>query len=182
MPVACPACGVDGTETANQLLAGHFPDQTPPIPVAALARPPIAPRLNVALPAGVAPARTAPRPIAPMTRPLPSRAGTGSKEFSMGLGVLGAFLGAVVGAILVYAFFEWVGFRFPWSGVGIGALTGYGARLMGRGTHTTLGVIAGAIALAAIVGVFFLMYGGFFLFGIISIVLCVGVAYRLASE
>jgi len=99
----------------------------------------------------------------------------------MGLGVLGAFLGSVVGAVMVYAFFLWAHFRMPWSGTAIGVLAGYGARMLARGTDTTLGFIAGGIALATIVCVFYLMYGDFFLFGIISIVICVGFAYRIAS-
>jgi len=100
----------------------------------------------------------------------------------MGLGILGALLGAGLGAGLMFGFYEWAGFRFPLTGVGIGALAGYGARLLGRGTDTTLGVITGAIALASVFGTFYLMYGGFAIFNIISIVICVGVAYRLASE
>ena len=81
-----------------------------------------------------------------------------SGEFSMGLGILGAFLGAALGGGLVYGFYLWAGFRFPLSGVAIGALSGYGARLLARGTHTTLGIIAGVLALFSIVAVFYLIY------------------------
>ncbi len=185
-PVNCPVCGTDGTETANGLLAQHIPNQPPPLPMATLAAPSTgALRVNIppaplASRATTPPPLNAPRPIAPISSLAKPK--VQSKDFSMGLGVLGALIGAIVGGALVYAFYEWAGFRFPLSGVGIGALTGYGARLLGRGTHTTLGVIAGAIALATIVGVFYLIYGGFFFFGIISIVICVGVAYRIASE
>lgn len=190
-PVSCPACGTDGTQTANDLLAQQFPGQPPAIPTATLAKPPAAAgglRINAAPPPlastpATPPPLNTPRPIAPIA-PITSLAKpkVPSKDFSLGLGILGAFLGAVIGGIVVYAFFMWAGFRFPLSGVGIGALTGYGARLLGRGTDSTLGIIAGALALVTIVGVFYLMYGGFFFFGIISIVICVGVAYRLASE
>jgi hypothetical protein len=121
----------------------------------------------------------APKPIASLKSAVAPKV---QKEFSMGLGILGAILGAALGAGVTYVFFMWVGFRFPWTGVGIGALAGYGARLLGRGTDTTLGAIAAAIAGIAIVGVFYLMYGGFFMFGIISIIICIGVAYKLASE
>ena len=100
----------------------------------------------------------------------------------MGMGILGAFLGAALGGALVYGFFMLVHFRFPWSGIGIGALAGYGARWLARGTDTTLGIIAAVLAGVSIVGTFYVMYGDFFLFGIISIVICIGVAYRLASE
>jgi hypothetical protein len=192
MPVriTCPSCGVDGTDTANNLLTQHFPNQSPAIPVAMVAPLTNAPspvvsglRINAAAPPVVSapPPLNAPRPIAPV-KPLSIAPKAPSKDFNMGLGILGAFIGAILGGILVYGFYEWAGFRFPLSGIGIGALTGYGARLLGRGTHTTLGIIAGALALATIVGVFYLIYGEFFIFGIISIVICVGVAYRLASE
>lgn len=100
----------------------------------------------------------------------------------MGLGVFGAFLGAIVSGGIAYALFKWTGFRFPWSGIGIGALTGYGARLLGRGTDRKLGIVAAAVTLVTIVGVFYSMDGDLFLFEIISIIVSVGVAYRLASE
>ncbi|HEY1660784.1 MAG TPA: hypothetical protein VGI03_00045 [Verrucomicrobiae bacterium] len=184
-PVNCPSCGTDGTDTANGLLAQHYPNQPSALPMATLAAPAAGGlRVNTTRPpltsTAAPPPIHAPQPIAPISSLAQPK--TVSKDFSMGLGILGAFIGAIVGGALVYAFFEWVGFRFPLSGVGIGALTGYGARLLGRGTDTTLGVIAGALALVTIVGVFYLMYGEFFLFGIISMVICVGVAYRLASE
>lgn len=99
----------------------------------------------------------------------------------MGLGILGAFLGSSVGGALVYGFFMFAHFRFPLSGTAIGVLAGYGARMLARGTDTTLGFIAGGISLAVIVCVFFLMYGDFFILGIFSIVICVGFAYRIAS-
>jgi hypothetical protein len=127
------------------------------------------------------PLPSVPKPIAPI-KPVAAAKPKPSGEFSMGLGILGAFLGAVLGGALVFGFYKWAGFRFPLSGVGIGALSGYGARLMAHGTHTTLGIIAGALALFSILGVFYLMYGAFAIFSIISIIICVGVAYRLASE
>jgi hypothetical protein len=132
-------------------------------------------------PAKAPPPLTAPRTIAPV-QPLSTAPKAPGKDFNMGLGALGAFLGALIGGGLVYGFYRMVGFRFPLSGIAIGALAGYGARLLGRGTHATLGMIAGGLALVSIVGAFYLMYGDFFISGIISIVICVGVAYRLASE
>jgi len=180
--VSCPLCGVDGTETANQMLAQRSPAQVPPAPAAAPAAGGL--RINHAAPAAPAappPLPQAPRPISQL-QPLSTAPKAPSKDFSMGLGILGAFIGALVGSGLVYGFWLWAGFRFPLSGIAIGALAGYGARWIGRGTHTTLGIIAGALALLAIVGTFYLIYGEFFIFGIVSIVICVGVAYRAASE
>lgn len=187
MPFAvnCPVCGVDGTPVANQLLVEHFTDHPPP------PAPPAPGRVRINL-SGLAPAPlplssvSAPPPIsAPKSiAPIKPAAGPGAaaKEFNLGMGILGAFLGSALGGALVYGFFMLVHFRFPWSGIGIGALSGCGARWLARGTDTTLGIIAAVLAGASIVETFYLMYGDFFLFGIISIVICIGVAYRLASE
>jgi len=81
----------------------------------------------------------------------------------------------------MYAFYEWAGFRFPLLGVGIGVLTGYGAKLLSKGTENTLGVIAGVIALVTVVGTLYLMYGEFPIVSIISVIVSVSVAYRIAS-
>jgi hypothetical protein len=171
--VNCPVCGVDGTQSANDILSQTSSSQSPPIPLT-MAAPAAGLRINRPAPA---PSRADVPPPLP-SAPKPKQ----SKDFNMGLGILGAFLGALLGGGLVYGFYLWAGFRFPLSGVAIGALSGYGARLMARGTHTTLGIIAGALALFSIVGVFYLIYGGFAIFGIVSIVISTGVAYRLASE
>jgi hypothetical protein len=102
-------------------------------------------------------------------------------EFNLGMGILGAFLGAAVGVGAMYGFFEFAGFRFPLLGVGIGVLTGYGAKLLYKGTDNTLGIISGAIALIAVVGTLFLMYGTFPVISIISVAVSVSMAYRISS-
>jgi len=65
--------------------------------------------------------------------------------------------------------------------VGIGVLTGLGAKLLGRGTDSTLGYISGAIALVSVVGTLFLMYGTFPVISIISVAVSVSMAYRISS-
>jgi hypothetical protein len=105
-----------------------------------------------------------------------------SGQFSMPKGILGAVLGAGIGVALMVAFYTFVGVRFPLLGVGIGVLTGYGARLLYKGTHSTLGFISGGIALTAVVTTLYLMYGEFPLLSIISVIVSVSVAYRLASQ
>jgi hypothetical protein len=119
------------------------------------------------------------RPPAPLagkaSRPKPAGEG------NLGLGVLGARLGAGVGTGLMYGFFLLTGLRFPLLGVGIGALTGFGAKLLYKGTGSTLGIVSGAFALLAVVGVLFLIYGQFPVFNIISVVVSVSFAYRVAS-
>lgn len=185
MPYAinCPVCGTDGTPLANELLTQKFSQSVSPV-TAMVPPAPINPgKLSINRPPAAAvppPLSSPPRTISPISAPPKTKADP--KDFNMGLGILGAFLGAAIGGVLVYLFFMLAHFRFPLSGVGIGALAGYGARLLARGTDTTLGAIAGALAGLSIVGTFYLMYGGFAVFGIISIVICIGVAYRLASE
>jgi len=104
-----------------------------------------------------------------------------AEEFSLGRGVLGAVLGAGVGAGVMYGFFTWAGFRFPLMGTGIGALSGLGARMLARGTDSTLGIIAGAIALVATAGTLYLMFGDVAATFIISLAVSAYFAHRVAS-
>jgi hypothetical protein len=97
-------------------------------------------------------------------------------------GILGALAGAGVGIGAMFAFYALAGFRFPLLGVGIGILTGYGAKLMNKGGDSTLGYISGGIALAAVVATLFLMYGTFPLLSVISVAVSVSLAYRIASS
>ena len=99
----------------------------------------------------------------------------------MGLGILGAFLGAAVGGGLVYAFCYFTPYKFPATGTAIGVFAGLGARLLARGTDSTLGFIAGALALGSVAGTFFLIYGEFPLLGYFAAAFSVYFAYRFAS-
>jgi hypothetical protein len=190
--VNCPVCGVDGTPAANQLLTQHFAS-APAASAAPAAPAPMAVgglRINRPAPAAAPPPLFAnsagPLPLSgagapsPIRPPMKTPVGA-PKEFSLGLGILGAFLGSAVGGALVFGFYLWAQFRFPLTGTVIGVLAGMGARTLARGTDTVLGVIAGAFALVSVVGVFLLIYGGFFFLGIFSIVICVAFAYRIAS-
>jgi hypothetical protein len=107
---------------------------------------------------------------------------TTEDRFNMKKGVLGALLGAGAGIGLMFAFYTLAGFRFPLLGVGIGILTGFCAKFFYKGTDTTLGYISASIALAAVVGTLYLMYGTFPLMSIISVIVSASVAYRLASS
>jgi hypothetical protein len=173
--VNCPVCGADGTAAANVILA-----QTLCTPAAPAAASPI--RVNQA------------PPVLPPAVPLPPKISatsaasaaprTGSRStggFNWGFGVGGAFLGAGLGIGLMFVFFELAGFRFPLLGIGIGVLTGYGARLLFKGTHTWLGVISGAVSLVAVVLALYLMYGVFPIMSIISVIVSASVAFRIAS-
>ena len=107
---------------------------------------------------------------------------TGDDRFNMTKGVLGALLGAALGVGAMFAFYTFAGFRFPLLGVGIGVLTGFFAKMLFKGTDTTLGFISGGIALVAVVATLFLMYGEFPLMSIISVVISASVAYRIAAN
>jgi hypothetical protein len=74
------------------------------------------------------------------------------------------------------------GFRFPLLGVGIGMLTGYGAKLLYKGTANMLGIISAVVAMVAVVGTLYLMYGEFPIVSIISVLVSVSLAYRIASR
>jgi len=103
-------------------------------------------------------------------------------RFSLPRGIAGALVGAALGVAVMFGFYSLAGFRFPLLGVGIGVLTGYCARIGFKGTDSTLGYISGGIALAAVVGTLFLMYGEFPLMSIISVVISAVFAYRLAAN
>jgi hypothetical protein len=122
------------------------------------------------------------KPVSRPPPPLPEVSPAATVEFNLGLGILGALLGAGIGAGLMYGFYQLVGFRFPLLGVGIGLLTGYGARRLFKGTDSTLGIISAAVALLAVVGTLYLMYGEFPIMSIISVLVSVSVAYRIASQ
>lgn len=207
MVVNCPTCGADGTPAANDILLQVLPDPPPPLPVAiavesaaAPAPPPLPPiaaaapvsglRINRAAPApmaataGVAPLPAAPRPITAMRAPGIASAAVRPKpeaEYNLGLGILGAVVGAALGAGLMYGFFAMTDFRFPLMGTGIGALTGLGARILARGTDMTLGAIAGAIAFISTAGTLYLMFGDMAIAGIISMIVSVSFAFKIAG-
>jgi hypothetical protein len=90
-------------------------------------------------------------------------------------------LGAVLGAGLMYGFFLWADFRFPLMGTGIGVLAGLGARVLYKGTDMTLGVITAVIALFATAGTLYLMFGDLAGMFILSMIVSVSMAYKIAG-
>lgn len=165
-PVNCPACGADGTPAANALI---------PQPVVS---PPIAPppRPRTAMPSPAAPVR----PL-PTARPPTAAAKKPPVEFSLWQGTLGAFLGAGLGAILLIACAMGLGFLPPFSGLIVGVLAGCGARWFFKGTDNTLGLIAAAFALLFLGGTLVFLVGPTAIGSIISLVVCVVIAWRISS-
>lgn len=192
--VNCPVCNADGTETANGLLAQSFSSPPPPLTTSTAPPPVTANKLSIhreapapsAAPPALAPLRNTSTPppigaVAPLSTDKKPRS-QADGEFSLVRGIIGAVLGSAVGCGLLFAFWLWAHFRFPLMGIAVGAAAGYGARWLARGTDTTLGIITAVIATGSVFGTFFLMYGEFAIFNIISIVICASVAYRASSE
>jgi hypothetical protein len=172
--VACPICQRDGTVKANELLAqnavftpiGSAPapaaPATPPPPVAPANPPPGPPKLRVSA-ATEAKAVEAPPAIAPVMEPASPPAGrprVGSapivvggdpaKKPSFAMGLLGAFLGAMVGAFLYFIIYKTTGVRI-FLALGVGGLAGWWANLLSRGEGSKeLGGIAAVLTVAAV--------------------------------
>jgi hypothetical protein len=90
--VACPVCGVDGTTAANEMITQALVTQSE-------APPPLVTRLRPAS----APVH-AEAPARSLARPVPEISPKVSGEFNLGLGILGAFVGALVGVGAMYGF------------------------------------------------------------------------------
>lgn len=166
--IACPSCH------ARMIVPGQ------PVAAAtsaAIAPPPVMPS-SVSLAAG---ATTAPAPRPPVPGVRPPAPAKPKVQGNLGLGILGAFLGAGVGIGVMYAFYSLVGFRFPLLGVGTGILTALGARILFKGGDDKLGIIASGLALMAVVATLYLMYGEFPIVSIISVVISASMAYKIAS-
>jgi hypothetical protein len=199
--VSCPACGIDGTAMANGELTRALSDP-PRLRMAPIAQPAMAstPSVEAAAPSpgGLRLNRPAPAPVAPDPAPLPVTsepaaitavrplASTARKpkeagQYNLVLGIVGAVLGSALGAGLMYGFFLWADFRFPLMGTCIGVLTGLGARLLAKGTDTTLGAISGAVALVSTAGTLYFMFGDIAGAFIISMIVSVSFAYKIAG-
>lgn len=176
--VNCPACGADGTEKANNLLqeTGHAGEVLPVARLAVPAAPPPPPsapapmtpppatassglRINRAAPAHAAPAPSqAAAPVAPVavaprpglgmprrTEPAPVQPG------NFWLGILGGFLGVLVGSVIYYCIFKFTGYRIGLIGIAVGFLGGLGAHLLGKGEGSK--ELGGITAVLVIVGI-----------------------------
>ena len=176
--VACPICGADGTEKANAILRETIVHQIP-APPASLPQtpPPLAPepaRLRINIPSAGAPSPSAPPPIsplstapAPLSRPMTSVAQPAvpgaqtqpGRKPSFALGLLGALIGASVGAVIYFAIFKITGPFFMLRYVlalGVGGLTGWLAHVLGKGEGSK--ELGGLAALFTIIGILAAQY------------------------
>jgi hypothetical protein len=115
------------------------------------------------------PAAVAPPPIAPPSEAVsrPASAGTRfgavpaaeavepGKKPNFWMGLLGAFLGAFVGAALYYIIYKTTGFRL-FLAIGVGGLAGWLANLLGRGEGSK--ELGGLAAVFTVVGVLAAQY------------------------
>ena len=181
--VKCPICNTDGTAMANALLAQSAPPAIAPAPPSPPPPPPpISGGLRIthaAPPAMAAPAGLTAQAIAP---PLTGGKVKVAGEFNLGLGITGAVVGAALGAGLLLAFDHFAGFRFPLTGVVVGALSGYLGRLLGKGGNSTVGVVSAIVSAAAVSATLFMIYGEIPPITIISIVIGTSFAWRIASK
>jgi hypothetical protein len=165
MPFAvnCPLCGLDGTAKANVILQEKLSSQTaaaPPPPPP----PPLStqqPKLRIGGTGGStgAPAAIAPPPIAPrpMTagggiRPLAATAAEPAGKGNFTLGVVGAVAGGIVGMLIWFFIYKSTGLRLGILALGVGALTGYGSKWLGRCHSTSMGLVTAGCALLCIFG------------------------------
>lgn len=88
-----------------------------------------------------------------MARPTPAKTGAKYKKPpNFWLGMLGGFLGALMGAIIYYLIFRTTGYRIGLLAIGVGALAGWGAEFVGRGEGSKeLGFITAVMVLIGVV-------------------------------
>lgn len=168
--VSCPVCGLSGTDKANWIISHAAPPAPAPFaPIGSATSAPVAvpvtsaepakPRLVISRP-HAAPASAAPLPVASETsvpRPVPRRVVSPvtkkeppSSNTLFFRGVLGAFVGAMVGTGVWYGLAVATGYQIGIVAWGIGALTGLGARLLAGEGNTALGVVSAFFAMMAI--------------------------------
>jgi hypothetical protein len=157
--IKCPACHADATPLANAYIAETLAAAAVSSPtVTSTPPPPTEPAAGLRInrpPTSPAPAPIAPLPVASSVSTM-SAAVTPQKEEREGdgflKGVAGALIAALVGMFAWYMLIKITGYEIGYAAWGVGALTGFGARLLGASGSTKLGVLAGLFAFIAIIG------------------------------
>jgi hypothetical protein len=168
--ISCPACGLEGTDKANQLiqekLAQALAGQTPPRPRIRLATAAAPPPEEAA-----AASPSSPPPPPPSLRPQVARPAAGGvprrgvapaaapavpgRKPSFAMGLVGALAGALIGSAVYFVVLNFAGYGFLLKplALGVGALAGLGSRWLSRGEGSNeLGVITAVFVLAGILG------------------------------
>ena len=160
-PVSCPTCGVDGTAAGNVIIQQTLSSLAAPLVAAGGQSPtPDKPRMRLNIPTHSAPSLVAapsPQSVAVPAAPAPFDAGHTAKprpyppsEPSLFLGIVGAVVAGLIGMLAWYFICKSTGLKLRFLAIGVGCLTGYGARLFCRKPSTGLGVSAAIVALLII--------------------------------
>jgi len=150
--VNCPSCNADGTAAANDLITAQFAAAPPTAP-----SPRTSGRLRISLPTPAVTATVtndtpAPRPGA-FRQAAAAAALNPPKKSSFGMGLLGGFIGALVGAVIYFLVFKYTDWQFKLLAVGAGALAGWLAEYLGKGEGSKeLGGITAIFVLVGIIG------------------------------
>jgi hypothetical protein len=148
--VNCPVCGADGTAKANEILVSS----AAAIPIAASPKP-IGLRVRAVHPPAAAPvvaeesgsfqSGTLVQPmIAPFQKP--------EREPNFALGILGAALGGLIGMLVWYFAYKTTGNSLGFLAIVVGLLSGFGARLLGRHSGVSMGLLTALCAFICILG------------------------------
>jgi hypothetical protein len=139
------------------------------------------PPLNLAATPNIPPTLKGNSAVAATPKYLRTNQATASNNFM--LGILGAVIGAIVAIACMVGFYLATGLKFPLTGTLMGAVIGYGARLMYKGTSSSLGGVSAAVALVTIPSTLFLLFGpAALVLGLLSILVGTGMAFRIASN
>jgi hypothetical protein len=160
--VNCPVCNADGTAAANALIAAQLaaapPTVPPPPPIARISG---GLRINrhapepaaAAAPTVAANDNPSPPPIGAFRQKAAAAAQNPPKKSSFGMGLLGGFIGALAGTIIYFLIFKFTGMRIKLLAIGVGALAGWLAELLGKGEGSKeLGGITAVFVLAGVLG------------------------------
>lgn len=141
--VNCPTCGADGTELANEFIAEHLN--------------PNPPRSSLRLQKQEPPVEE--QSLEDFAEPVPEQVPLREdvSRSSLLLGSFGAVLAGAIGMGAWYILIKVTGYELGIAAWGIGVFIGFAALLLAKGGSNTLGLIAGACALVAIIGGQFLV-------------------------
>lgn len=149
--VACPACGADGTDAANDIIreamgTGDSAPAPDPVPQAA---PTASPLSQQPVPHRLASPPPSVSQSPALKDPKPKRA---YGEPNLAMGTVGAVVGAFVGMMIWFFLIKATHIEFGIIAWGVGGLTGFVCRVLGAGYSRLLGLVAAACAFLAIVG------------------------------